>query len=93
MKIINHKQLLNNFDADKIEFNSKKPFKYIVLENFLNLNYAEDILEKFPKIKNKWTDARGKHTQNKWTLPTFKDEITNDFMIEAEYQEQQIKLS
>ena len=45
MKIINHEQLLINLDADIIEFNSKKPFRYIVLENFLNLNYAEKILE------------------------------------------------
>jgi len=83
MKIINHKQLLTNLDADKIEFNSKKPFRYIVLENFLNLNYAEDILEQFPQIDNKWIDSRGKHTQNKWALKIFKDDVANSFMIEA----------
>ena len=54
MNIINHEQLAKNLDFDKVEFNSKKPFKYIVLENFLNFNYAERILQEYPKINNEW---------------------------------------
>ena len=36
----------------------KKPFNYIILENFLNLGYAENILDEFPQINDKWIDAR-----------------------------------
>ena len=93
MKIINHEQLLINLDADKIEFNSKKHFRYIVLENFLNLNYAERILQEYPKINNEWKDGRSHHTQNKWTLPLIKNGVANELMAELSSKEFLVYLS
>ena len=51
MKIINYKNLLANLEDDILEFNSKKPFKYILIDGFLHEKFAETILEEFPSIK------------------------------------------
>ena len=84
MKVINYIKLLENLEANTKEFNSKKPFKYIILDDFLNLDYAKNILNEFPIIDSKWKDARGHHSQNKWTLPIHKkDEIASGFMNET----------
>lgn len=84
MKAINYKKLLLNLETNKSEFNSKKkPFKYIILDDFLNLDYAKNILDEFPLINSKWKDARGHNSQNKWTLPIVKDKIASGFMNET----------
>ena len=87
MNIINQENLFLNLEKNIDEFNNKKPFRYIILDNFLNLDFAEGILDEFPLIDNKWTDARGHHTQNKWTLPIVKDRIAGDFIVEANSKE------
>jgi Rps23 Pro-64 3,4-dihydroxylase Tpa1-like proline 4-hydroxylase len=87
LNIINQKKLLEKLESHRVEFNSKKPFRYITIENFINSDYAEKILAEFPLITDKWKDARGHNTQNKWALPIIKDKIASDFMKEAKSNE------
>ena len=44
-------------------------------------------LNDFPLIDHKWIDARGHHTQNKWSLPIVKDRIAGDFIVEVNSKE------
>jgi len=87
MKIIDYKKLLSNLEIDKKKYNDSKPFKYIILDNFLNIDFAEGILDEFPVINEEWKDARGHNTQNKWALPIIQDKIASEFMIEAKSEE------
>jgi len=79
MELIN----ISNLDLDflKIKF-IKKPFNYIIIDNFLVEEFAEKILKEFPDISNDWVDARGLHTQNKWTQP-----IVDKGLAETLYEE------
>lgn len=61
----------NNFE--------RKPFKYVVIDDFLDEKIAESILSEFPEISTDWIDARGLHTQNKWTQPLIKDGVSSQF--------------
>ena len=83
MKIINYKKLLSDLEANIQEFNSKKPFRYIAIDDFLNEEFAEAILDAFPSVDEKWRDARGHYTQNKWALPNVKDKIAKEYWTEA----------
>ena len=87
MNIINKEKLLIDLDKNKIKFNSKKPFRYIILDNFLNLDFAENILNEFPLIDKKWKDSRGHNTQNKWALPIVDNGIASEFMSEVSSNE------
>jgi Rps23 Pro-64 3,4-dihydroxylase Tpa1-like proline 4-hydroxylase len=87
MNIINKEKLLNNLDSNENKFNSKKPFRYIILDNFLNIDFAENILVEFPIIDKKWKDSRGHNTQNKWALPIVDNGIASEFMAEISSKE------
>ena len=87
MHIIDYKKLLTNLEKNKNLYQHKKPFKYIVLDNFLNLDFAEGILDEFPLINKEWKDSRGHNTQNKWALPIIQDKIASNFMTEVKSKE------
>ena len=82
MTIVNFEKFEEQLDLNKKIYN-RKPFNYIVIDDFLNEKDAESILEEFPKITKKWKDARGLHTQNKWALPIVKESSAEKFMIEV----------
>ena len=87
MNIINTEKLLSNIESDQNKFNRQKPFRFIILDNFLNIDSAERILNEFPIIDKKWKDARGHNTQNKWALPIVKNKTASEFMIEIRSKE------
>jgi hypothetical protein len=86
MKIINYKRLTSNIEQLKSEFN-RRPYNYIIIDNFLHANVANEIFNEFPSIKTDWVDARGLHTQNKWTQPVVDSGIASDFFKEANSEE------
>ena len=86
MNTVNIKKLELNLMSDQLIFN-REPFKYIVLDDFLNIESAEDIWKEYPKITDEWKDARGLHTQNKWALPLIEDGIAGEFMQEINSKE------
>lgn len=86
MKVINFAELQSNLENHIKEFNGKKPFRYLTIDNFLKKNFAEIILDEFPKIDNDWKDARGHNTENKWALPIVDKGIASEFMGEVRSQ-------
>ena len=78
MKTIDKDKLVENLDRYKKEF-YKKPFNYIVIDDFLKESVANDILDEFPQISQDWIDARGLHSQNKWTSPIIERDIAKSF--------------
>lgn len=66
----------------KEEFNSKVPFRYLIIDDFLHQKSANNILEEFPKITQEWTDARGLHTQNKWSHTALHEGVAKKFYEE-----------
>lgn len=45
-------------DILKNKFLNAKPFEHIVIDNFLEENYAEKIDELFPKLDNRWHEYK-----------------------------------
>jgi hypothetical protein len=80
---INIGQLVANEAQIKLDFNSKKPFRYLVLENFLIPEVARKIYEEFPAIDQHWVDANGIRTRNKWTNPCIAGTVAEKFYQEV----------
>lgn len=76
--MINSSSFHKNIENLKKAFD-KKPFKYVVIDNFLDNDIAESILAEFPDITPEWVDARGLHTKNKWTQPSVEGSIAYEF--------------
>jgi hypothetical protein len=55
--------------ALRAQFHQAQPFRFAVIDDFLEPQVAESILAEFPGIDPSWLDANGLHTKNKWTLP------------------------
>jgi len=51
------------------EFNSKKPFRWLVMDEFLDPASARRIYDEFPTVDQTWIDSNGLHQKNKWTKP------------------------
>ena len=83
---INMARLLSAKETLHREF-VREPFNYIVIDDFLNLNVAKNILEEFPVIESDWVDARGLHTQNKWTKPIVDSGFAAKFMEDVNSKE------
>ena len=76
--MINSSSFSTKIEDLKVYFD-RKPFKYVVIDDFLDKNVAESILEEFPEVNRDWVDARGLHTKNKWTQPLVEENIAYDF--------------
>ncbi len=82
MKTIDFKRLESSLDTLQKEFD-REPFKYIVIHDFLRSEAAETIANEFPEISSDWVDARGLHTQNKWTNPIVSSGVAAEFIQEV----------
>jgi Rps23 Pro-64 3,4-dihydroxylase Tpa1-like proline 4-hydroxylase len=65
--IINFPQLEANKAALHDQFNGNKPFRWLVMENFLTSEAAQAIYDEYPKVDQTWIDTNGLHQKNKWT--------------------------
>lgn len=83
MQIVDFDRLERDKDAIRDRFNAAKPFRWVVIENFLRPERAERIFEEFPVIdRDRWVDASGLHTKNKWTLPVVEGSVAEGFYEE-----------
>lgn len=86
MNFINYETLLNDKDNLKKLFNSKKPFRYLTINNFFLDSVAEDIYNSYPiiNLKNKtwdgttYLDQKNKFTKSKFEKGSFFDKIFNE---------------
>jgi len=88
MKVINLDQLIQNKHLLQQEFANKKPFRYLIIENFLHPTEAEKILQEYPAIdKEKWVDSNNAHSKKKWAQPCVKGSIASEFYEEVNSDE------
>lgn len=71
MQTINMDRLLREESAIEAEFRGKRPFKYVVIDNFLHDEAAWKIFREFPKIDQSWIDSNGLNTRGKWARRVF----------------------
>jgi Rps23 Pro-64 3,4-dihydroxylase Tpa1-like proline 4-hydroxylase len=72
MELIDIKSLHERSKELKREFNSKKPFKYVVFENFFLPYVAEEIYKSYPSIENgKWDGTTYLDQKNKFQKTKF----------------------
>ena len=81
---IDFKRLEEEINELNVSWNSKKPFKYIVIDDFLNCNEADKILEAFPAIdESMWNNTTYINQKNKFV----KTEFSNIPIINAVFDE------
>ena len=77
MKYIDIESLNIRLDSLKTDYHSKKPFKYVIFENFFPEEIAEDILNSYPTIQDgKWDGTTYLDQKNKFQKLVFKDKET-----------------
>lgn len=72
MEFINFNSLIEKQKEIKAEYQSKKPFRYIMFENFFQPDKAEIILKNYPTIKDgKWEGTTYLDQKNKFQKTKF----------------------
>lgn len=84
MNYIDFDRLESDFDVLKKDFQSKEPFRYLVIENFLDHESAERVLKNYPKVeKRKWNGTTYLDQKNKFQLTEFeKGSVLDEVFIE-----------
>lgn len=79
MEYINFNSLTERRDAIKAEYQSKKPFRYIMFENFFHPDKAEVILQHYPTIEDgKWDGTTYIDQKNKFQKTKFDENSVLD---------------
>ena len=79
LKFIDIDVLNERLDTIKKDFHSKKPFKYVMFENFFPADVAETIYTSYPKIeKGKWDGTTYVDQKNKFQKTSFAENSTFD---------------
>lgn len=79
MEFINYKQLTTKQKEIKTDYQSKKPFRYVVIENFFIPDKAEIILQNYPAIKEgKWDGTTYIDQKNKFRKTKFEENSVMD---------------
>lgn len=79
MKYIDIESVKGKVDELKKRFESQKPFKYIVFENFFLTEKAEEIYQSYPTIKEgKWDGTTYIDQKNKFQKTDFEKDSTFD---------------
>ena len=87
-QIVDIKKLKENINSYKDEWNSKKPFRYFYVDDFLVSDWAEKILESYPKPDVKWESTTYINQKNKFQKTTFeKNSIFNIVFEELNHPE------
>jgi Rps23 Pro-64 3,4-dihydroxylase Tpa1-like proline 4-hydroxylase len=74
MNYINLPQLEKNLASTRMDFQSKKPFRYTIIENFFHEEYVERIYNSYPTITNgAWDGTTYIDQKNKFQKNTFPD--------------------
>ena len=87
MEVINFDSLLERESELRTEFQQKKPFRWIVIEELLRPDAAWKIHAEFPPVDQSWVDSNGLHQKNKWTNPCVADTVAAKFFEEVNSEE------
>ncbi len=77
MEFIDFESLKSRQAAIKADFQSKKPFRYVMFENFFKADKAEEVLANYPKVEDgKWDGTTYLDQKNKFQKSKFEaDEV------------------
>lgn len=79
MELINFESLIERKNEIKSEYQLKKPFKFVVFENFFYADKAEVILQNFPTIKDgMWDGTTYIDQKNKFQKTKFEENSVMD---------------
>jgi hypothetical protein len=90
LKIIDTGRLLREEATLAARFQSRTPFKYLVIDDFLHPDRAWEIYREYPPVEKDWIDVNGPHQHRKWATNTllepggaaFFDEVNSDDFLE-----------
>ena len=83
-ELINFKELNLKLDDHRRSFQAKKPFKYIVIDNFLPLDVAESIYAAYPSTQEEgWDNTTYINQRNKYEMRKFKPESILDLVSKS----------
>ena len=66
MSVINMERLMVQEKSLQNDFQAKSPFRWLIIEDFLLPDAAQQIYEEYPAVDQTWLDANGLHTKNKF---------------------------
>ncbi len=79
MEFINFKSLIDRQNEIKSDYQSKKPFRYTMFENFFHDDKAEIVLQNYPDIKDgKWDGTTYLDQKNKFQKTKFDENSVLD---------------
>ncbi len=67
METIHLERLLRDEAAITKQFREQRPFRYVVIDDFLTPDMAMAILAEYPVVDQSWKSANGLNTRGKWT--------------------------
>lgn len=82
MNVIDIDRLRRNEGAIAASF-CRKPFKYVVIDDFLQAAAARKIHSEYPAIDKSWESGSGLHTRGKWGKPTMAGTAAEAFYREV----------
>lgn len=83
MEAINMARLRRDEADLHFRFNSARPFKYVVIDDFLHEQAARSIHAEYPSIDPNWIDSNGLHTRGKWASPVMTGSAAENFFSEV----------
>ena len=82
MKYINFSDLQNRKASIKEDYQSKKPFRYVVFENFFSPEKADEIYSNYPAIEDgKWDGTTYLDQKNKFQKTKFEKDSVMDIVF------------
>ncbi|MDE4918531.1 2-oxoglutarate-Fe(II)-dependent oxygenase superfamily protein [Cupriavidus metallidurans] len=82
ISLIDMGRLLREEYALTNEFSQQRPFRYLVIDNFLHPEQAERIFQSYPAINEGWQNGNGLHTKGKWGNPDVEGTVAGEFYRE-----------
>lgn len=82
MLVVNMERLLKEEEFLSNSFNTQKPFKYLVIDDFLYPDKAEQIFSSYPAIEENWKNSNGFNTKGKWANTAVENTPASNFYKE-----------
>jgi hypothetical protein len=87
MLAINMERLLREECELTNEFARRRPFRYVLIDDFLHADQAALISKSYPDIDEGWQNGNGLHTRGKWGTPDVENTVASTFYREVNSQE------
>lgn len=83
MEAIDIVRLQRDEHALATRFQAARPFKYVIIDDFLRREAAIRIHSEYPAIDQTWIDSNGMNTRGKWASPVLAGSVADTFFREV----------